>query len=177
MKTFSLAILATLICFAATVQAQLVQNGPHGWPANLGNQQQVHSLPPAQTYPPSQQYQPVQTYPVPGQHYQTPIWAYPQHPVIVTRNEISGINPYTGRYDTRNQQVENTYFDPTRNQSRQNGTQRYVNRPVYNQNGQIVGYERGYVWNNTYTGVEHKELKVVTDNGEGGIHEQERIGF
>jgi hypothetical protein len=103
----------------------------------------------------------------------TPRYRLPQHPEIVTPNQIIGRNPF-GVINTGNRQIDNTYFDPARNLSANNGTKRYVNRPVYDANGQIVGYEKGYVWNNSVTGVEHGELKSVTDNGQGGVHEQIR---
>ena len=189
MKTLTLTLVAAMFMITGPADAQLIQQGPNGWTLAIGNSQaqaQVQTLPPAQTYPPVQTYPTQQTYPPVNPNHQTfgppqrvlpPHWALPQHPVIVTGNRTTGWNPYTGGTNTANEQVENTYFDPNRNAMRNNGSERFVQRPVYNEHGQIVGYERGYVWRNTITGAEHHELKTVTDNGQGGTHEQTRIGF
>ena len=98
-----------------------------------------------------------------------PYYGRPSNPYIVTPDQISGINPQTGGYDTRNNQINDTYFDQGRHSSQFNGTKRFVRRPVY-RNGQVVGYQEGYVWNNSQTGQEHGELKTVTPNDKGGIH-------
>ncbi|MEL7497822.1 MAG: hypothetical protein AAFN77_09445 [Planctomycetota bacterium] len=107
---------------------------------------------------------------------QTPHWALPQHPVFVTPNQFRGYDPYTGMPITQNLQVENTYFDPNRNLMRNNGTERFVRRNVYDARGRIVGFEQGNVWRNTITGAEHHDLKVITQQN-GKIHEQKRVGF
>ena len=96
------------------------------------------------------------------------------HPQYVTTDQFKGINPYTGGVDTHNEQVNNTYFDPNREASKNNGTRQWVRRPVYNANGQLTGYEEGWVWRNSVTGVEHGDLKTVTENDKGGTHTQIR---
>ncbi len=92
-------------------------------------------------------------------------------PVYVTPTQFNGYNPQTGGWDTRNSQVNNTYYDYGRDASRYNGTSQYVRRPVYNSAGQVVGYEQGEVWRNTYTGQEHGNLKTYTPNNTGGVQE------
>ena len=98
-----------------------------------------------------------------------PYYGRPSQPVLVTPDQFQGINPQTGGIDTRNDQINDTYFDHGRHESEHNGTKRWVRRPVY-RNGQVVGYQEGYVWNNSRTGQEHGTLKTVTPNDKGGIH-------
>lgn len=93
----------------------------------------------------------------------------------MSENRFKGINPHTGGIDTQNEQVNNTYYDPSRAASEHNGTKRWVRRPVYGANGQVTGFEEGYVWRNSVTGVEHGNLKTVTENNQGGVHEQYRV--
>lgn len=120
---------------------------------------------PPQTFPPN----PPQICPITGR----PI--YPQHPVYVSPDRFDGINPHTGGIDTKNEQIDNTYYDPNRESSKYNGTRRWVQRPIYGANGQITGYQEGYVWTNSVTGVEHGELKNVTQNDKGGKHDQIQV--
>ena len=120
---------------------------------------------PPQIYPPS----PPQICPITGR----PI--YPQFPVSVSPDRFDGINPITGGINTKNEQIDNTYYDPNRESSKYNGTRRWVQRPIYGSNGQITGYQEGYVWTNSVTGVEHGELKNVTKNNKGGTHEQIKV--
>lgn len=94
----------------------------------------------------------------------------PSYPMMVTPNQVTGVNQWTGGYDTANQQINNTVFAPGRGQSAGNGTGRWVNRPVYGNGGQIVGHQQGYVWNNSLTGQEHGELNTFTPNGLGGVN-------
>jgi hypothetical protein len=140
---------------------------------DLQRVRQQFSQPPMTTYPitnpggpgmgpPSQPY--------PG--YQYPVQYPAQYPVYVSPDQFNGYNPYTGGSNTKNEQVDNTYFDPNRESSKNNGSRRWVRRPIHNAQGQVVGYQEGYVWTNSITGVEHGELKNVTANGHGGEHEQ-----
>ncbi|MCA9185263.1 MAG: hypothetical protein R3E01_18895 [Pirellulaceae bacterium] len=100
-----------------------------------------------------------------------PLPAFPgQFPVYVTPNQDVGTNPYTGGMDTANHQVDNTYFQNGRNESANNGTRRFVRRPVYDANGNVVGYQEGYVWINSVTGQEHGDLINYTPNNKGGVH-------
>ena len=95
----------------------------------------------------------------------------PQYPVVVTPNQFNGYNPNTGGINTSNTQIDNTAFDPYRNNSQFNGSKRWVsNRPIY-KNGQIVGYQQGWVWNNSVTGQEHGTVKNFTPNEHGGVNE------
>ena len=93
----------------------------------------------------------------------------------MTPNQFNGINPYTGGINTKNEQVDNSYYDQYREASKNNGTRRWVRRPIYDARGNIKGYQEGYVWTNSVTGVEHGELKNVTENDKGGVHEQIQV--
>jgi hypothetical protein len=95
-----------------------------------------------------------------------------QYPIYVSPNEITGINPETGGYDTYNRQIDNTVYQVGRNESQNNGTKRWVRRPIHNAQGQVVGYQEGYVWINSITGQEHGELTNYTPNGLGGVNNQ-----
>ena len=88
-----------------------------------------------------------------------PHYAQPRHPSIVTTPSFNGYNPWGG-IDTRNTQVDNTYFAPGRDASRYNGSARYVNRPVYDNYGRVVGQERGTEWYNPSTGQVHRNKQV-----------------
>jgi len=107
----------------------------------------------------------------------TPIMPMPrhQHPVYVTPNEFAGFNPFTGGLNTRNGQIDNTYFDRGRSGSQYNGSKRWVNRPIYDAYGNVSGYSQGHVWNNSLTGQEHGNVRDVTNNGHGGQHETARL--
>ena len=178
--------LSTLLAFAlilgttATVNAQFQQQINDGRLVQLPNMQlpnqiqsQVQSIMQQTFQQPYQYQQPYQIQqPVQQNMQQPPFWRYPSHPMITTRNQITGINPFTGGLDTQNTQVNNTYFDPTRELGR--GSQRFVQRPVYDVQGRQIGMEQGMVWTNPITGVEHGELKTTTPNDKGGVHNQYR---
>ncbi|MEM7455046.1 MAG: hypothetical protein AAF456_11910 [Planctomycetota bacterium] len=104
--------------------------------------------------------------------YRGPYWDpyRPSLPVAATPNVITGYNPWTGGWNTANTQVNDTRFDFGRDMSANNGSRRWVNRPVYDAWGNITGYQQGYVWNNSFTGQEHGHLNTVTPNGMGGDH-------
>lgn len=140
-------------------------NTTPGNPYYPGNNQRGHIQP----VPPPTQFCPVTGRPI------QPVLPQPQYPVYVTPDRYDGINPYTGGIDTRNEQVDNTYYDPNRENSKYNGTRRWVRRPIYGAHGQVTGYQEGYVWINSVTGVEHGELKNVTENNQGGKHEQIKL--
>ena len=95
-----------------------------------------------------------------------------QYPIYVSDNKVTGINPQTGGWDTENRQIDNTVNQIGRNESQNNGTKRWVRRPVHDAQGKVVGYQEGYVWNNSYTGQEHGELINYTPNGSGGVNSQ-----
>lgn len=95
-----------------------------------------------------------------------------QFPVYVTPNEVVGVNPTTGGLDTQNRQIDNTAYQYGRHESQFNGTKRWVRRPVHNAQGQVVGYQEGWVWRNSYTGQEHGELVNYTPNNLGGVNNQ-----
>ena len=92
------------------------------------------------------------------------------HPVYVTPQRFNGYTPWGG-INTRNHQVNNTYFDYGRHGSQYNGSSRWVNRPVYDTYGRLAGYQQGHVWNNSLTGQEHGNVTTVTPNGHGGQNE------
>lgn len=95
----------------------------------------------------------------------------PSVPVYGTPSVVTGRNPWTGGWNTGNHEINNTYFDYGRNGSQYNGSKRWVNRPVYDNYGNITGYQRGYVWNNSMTGQEHGNVTTTTPNGVGGEHQ------
>ena len=155
MKIFA-ATIAVVLASSAMVNAQTFSiglgNGIHfgmqnGQPHVMVNQPVSWSQPPVR--------------PVPPRH---------SVPVHVTQNQATGINPWTGGVNTQNTQINNTALDFGRNASRHNGTARQVNRPVHDQWGRVIGYERGVTWRNSFTGQEHKNTEVVTPNGVGGTH-------
>ncbi len=118
-----------------------------------------------------------------------PSYYYPQrYPVIVTQPQLQSVSPLTGAINTTNTQIDNSAFDPYRNQSQFNGTRHWVNRPVFDTMGRQIGYEEGWVWYNSATGQEHGNLRRYTPNhlnvnGMGptgimttsGIHSQSHI--
>lgn len=157
MRLYSVACAMAVVvaAFAAEAQAQTVLYGDYG-PV-------VQPTVPAGGMIGTPAYSPMPVYP-----------SYPQRvsgPVYVTPTQFNGYNPQTGGWDTRNTQVNNTYYDQGRNASRYNGTSQYVRRPVYDSYGRVVGYEQGQVWRNTYTGQEHGDLKTYTPNDTGGVQE------
>lgn len=95
----------------------------------------------------------------------------PSRPMIITQDRISGFNNQTGGWDTRNEQINSSRFDPYRDDSRWNGSRRWVQRPIRDRYGRITGYSEGWVWNNSITGREHGELNSFTPNELGGVHE------
>lgn len=98
----------------------------------------------------------------------------PSGPAIVTSNQVSSIDPFTGAVNTSNTQIDHSAFAAGRLESMNNGTKRWVNRPIYNSMGQVVGYQEGYVWNNSLTGQEHGNLTNFTPNNSGGVHVQQQ---
>lgn len=93
-----------------------------------------------------------------------PSGGYPSGPTRipggwVTPNVATGINPQTGGVNTSNSQVNDSAFAFGREQGKAN--QKWVRRPVYGANGQISGYQEGYVWRNPITGQEHGTLKKL----------------
>ena len=124
------------------------------------------------TYPPGTMIYPGNQVIYPG----NPVYpGYPYYrpsvPAVVTPNAITGVNPQTGGLNTGNTQLNNTYFDPFRDQSQFNNSRRWEQRPVYNTFGQLTGYQQGWVWNNSVTGQEHGNLQTYTPNQFGGVHE------
>ena len=95
-------------------------------------------------------------------------WNRPSRPVYVTPDRVTHYNPWNGAIHTHNEQINDTAFDFGRNESRNNGSRRYVNRPIRDAWGNITGYERGWVWNNSLTGQEHGETTIVRPNNTGG---------
>lgn len=155
---------ATLVLgFNSLLVAQVVLPGPNGPRVVSPSYGQVRPLP----YPVRPMPHPA---PQPPPRFIPP--AHGQYPVYVSPNEIVGVNPETGGLDTQNRQIDNTVYQPGRDSSQNNGTKRWVRRPVYNSQGQQVGYQEGWVWNNSYTGQEHGELSNYTPNGLGGVNGQ-----
>jgi hypothetical protein len=173
LKFNALAVISGFVLIAAsTGNSQIIQQGPDGW--QLAGQQPTQSLPTMRTqvqnpYPAHSG--PQQTM---GNTWRSERPIYHSQPQLVTTDQLSYVDQW-GNVHTKNEQVNNTYFDPNRETSKSNGTYRFVRRPVYGANGQIAGYEEGYVWNNSITGQEHGQLKTVTQKGGGGTHEQHRL--
>ena len=88
----------------------------------------------------------------------------------VSPNVVTGINSQTGGLNTSSSQVDDSTFAFGREQGKAN--QQWVRRPVYGANGQVTGYQEGYVWRNPYTGQEHGNLKNYTPNNQGGVNTQ-----
>lgn len=86
----------------------------------------------------------------------------------VSPNVATGINPQTLGINTSNSQVDNSAFAFGREQGKAN--KQWVRRPVHGANGQISGYQEGYVWRNPITGQEHGSLKSYTPNNSNGIN-------
>ena len=63
-----------------------------------------------------------------------------------------------------------TAFDPGRNESRFNGSLQNVNRPVYDQSGNVIGYNKGQVWFNDVTGKMSEDTTTTTLNAFGGTN-------
>jgi hypothetical protein len=45
-----------------------------------------------------------------------------------------------------------------------------VNRPVYDNWGNLRGWERGTEWTNSFTGQTHKDTQIYTPNNIGGTN-------
>jgi hypothetical protein len=106
--------------------------------------------------------------PLPGQRFrQRPMF---QPPGYQTPTQVLGYGP-NGEVYTGNGQVAGSAYTPGRNLSQHNGTQRVVQRPIYDNFGNVVGYQEGTVWNNSLTGQEHGNMTTYTPNGSGGSHQ------
>ena len=164
------------------------QNGPIPLPP--GPLRDFNPVPPSQPTPPSQPSPPSQngptlrfggngpsirfgngpeiTIPLPGQmgrrsHYYPPAGT-------VTPPQVLGYGP-NGEVYTVDSATAGSYHTPGRQLSQFNGTRRSVQRPIYDSNGNIVGYQEGEVWNNSLTGQEHGTVTNVIPNGTGGTHQ------
>lgn len=89
----------------------------------------------------------------------------PQQPV-----QVIGYGPQ-GQIYTADGQVMGSALAPGRGISQFNGTQRQVQQPIYDNFGNIVGYQEGQVWNNSITGQQHGNITTYTPNGSGGYHQ------
>lgn len=84
--------------------------------------------------------------------------------------QVTGYGP-NGEIHTGNATVHGSTFTPGRNLSQQNGTRQQVQQPIYDQNGNVVGYQAGTVWQNSITGQQHGNVTTYTPNGTGGMHQ------
>lgn len=98
---------------------------------------------------------------------------HPSHPAYLTPEQISGYNPQTGGFDTSSMQINNSAFDHGRNESMNNGTKRWVRRPIYDPFGNVCGYQEGWQWYNSYTNQMHGSFMNYTPNQMGGVNEQQ----
>jgi len=97
-----------------------------------------------------------------------PSWTYRNNRKIVTNPVVTHYDPYTGAIHTRNHEVYESANDYGRDESRNNGTMRRVNKPIYDRFGNLTGWERGVEWYNSYTGQRHHETEKVSVNNQGG---------
>ncbi|HYH68628.1 MAG TPA: hypothetical protein VD866_28300 [Urbifossiella sp.] len=111
-------------------------------------------------------------YPVPVPAYPPAGFPPPSTPVYVTPAAPIGVNPWTGGLDTTNTQLNSSYFDPGREAARFNGTL----RPVDDAAGNPVGRPTGVEWYNPATGRWNGDVRTVTPNGLGGLHDH-RVGY
>ncbi len=155
MKTCITAIALAVTAFAVQINAQTIIMGSGGPRVVPGCHGHVHYPPAVSSVSPS-----------------FDAWGNPVGPAFVTGNQFNGFNSSTGGVDTFNEQIDHSAFRPGRDDSRFNGTERYVERPIYDNFGNVVGYQQGYVWNNSFTGEEHGDLTNYTPNGMGGVHQQ-----
>lgn len=91
---------------------------------------------------------------------------------FVTTPQVTHFDPWSGTVHTQNQEVFESVSDFGRDQSRNNGTMRRVNRPIYDHFGNLTGYEQGVEWRNSLTGQRHHETvkTTVNNNPWGGVH-------
>ena len=101
--------------------------------------------------------------PLPGQRFAQPGTYH-------SPTQVLGYGP-NGQVYTGNGQVAGSYHTPGRNLSQMNGTQRYVEQPIYDSYGNLVGHQAGTVWNNSITGQQHGNMTTYTPNGTGGHHQ------
>lgn len=86
--------------------------------------------------------------------------------ILTSPQVITGVTPYGG-INTASSTLATTVFAPGRELGRQMGTYS-LNQPIYNSNGQVVGWQQGQVWTNPLTGQFHQDTRVTTPNGLGG---------
>lgn len=86
-----------------------------------------------------------------------------------TPTQVTGYGP-NGEIHTGNTNVRGTAFTPGRNLGQLGGTQQ-VQQPVYDQHGNVVGFQSGDVWHNPITGQQHGNMTTYTPNGSGGMHQ------
>ncbi|MEL7500426.1 MAG: PDZ domain-containing protein [Planctomycetota bacterium] len=99
----------------------------------------------------------------------------PSGPAIITPNQIDGYDSLNGTIYSSNTQIDSSALNLYRNASRNNGTMRNVRRPIYDQMGNLVGFQEGQVWNNSVTGQEHGNLNNTTVDQNGNVHRQRQI--
>ena len=91
-------------------------------------------------------------------------------PIYQSPGQVLGYGPQ-GQIYTGDGQVMGSAFAPGRNMSQHNGTQQVVQKPMYDNFGNIVGYQSGTVWRNSLTGQQHGNMTTYTPNGSGGHHQ------
>ncbi len=91
-------------------------------------------------------------------------------PIYQAPGRVLGYGPQ-GQIYTGGGQVMGSVLTPGRDASQHNGTQRAVRQPIYDNFGNIVGYQQGTVWNNSITGQQHGNMTTYTPNGSGGYHQ------
>lgn len=87
-----------------------------------------------------------------------------------TPTQVNGYGP-NGQIHTGDATVHGSTFTPGRNLSQHNGTQQQVQQPIYDQFGNLTGYQTGTVWQNSITGQQHGNMTRYTPNGTGGVHQ------
>lgn len=145
---------ALTLCIGTLANAQTIIYGPNGPVVVPGSYQPTYP-----TYP---------TYPSQPTYPQPPVIRYPGG--WVTPQTPTTIDPHTGAINSTSTQIADSVNAPGREQSRNNGTMKWVRRPVYDTYGRVKGYQQGYVWRNSWTGQEHAELNTFTPNNLGGVN-------
>jgi hypothetical protein len=106
-----------------------------------------------------------------GMYIQSGFQSYPpQNIEFVSPNQLIGFDQFTGAPITGNTQINSSVLTPGRTESMYNGSMRPVNRPVYDNFGNVVGYQQGVEWNNSFTGQLHWQTDTITQNNLGGAH-------
>jgi hypothetical protein len=82
---------------------------------------------------------------------------------------VTGYGP-NGEIHTGHTNIQGSAFTPGRNLGQLGETQQ-VQQPVYDHNGNVIGFQSGSTWQNPITGQQHGNVTTYTPNGTGGMHQ------